>query len=61
MTVREPRKRGYRYTVRHSRGKSWAVDVWFWFNSFYFIKEKIRYFPTEEEARAFKKKKEAIL
>ena len=46
------------YIVRHSRGKSWAVDEW---EQWGHIKCKIDtwYFPTEEEARDFKQKKEA--
>ena len=59
MTALEPRKRGNRYSVRHSNGRTWAVDCYFWFNSYYFIRERTWYFETEEEAREFKKKKEA--
>ena len=44
------------YIVRHSRGMSWAVDEWERFGHFK-VKNKTWYFPTEQEARDFKKKK----
>ena len=44
------------YTVRHSNGKSWAVDKIEKFPKFS-IKEKTWYFPEEQQARDFRNDK----
>jgi len=53
------------YNVRHSMGKSWAVDEYEWWESRGHgrlgIKNKTRYFATREEADDFKRKKEQEL
>lgn len=46
-----------KYTVRHSNGKSWAVDEWEHFGHL-MCKNNTWYFPIREEAQAFKEKKE---
>lgn len=45
-----------RYSVRHSNGKSWAVDEWEHFGQ-YMCKNRTWYFPSEQEARDFKKRR----
>jgi len=47
-----------KYVVRHGHGKSWAVDRLEFIGEHHFIRANTRYFPTEEEARAFKQRKE---
>jgi len=49
--------KGLNYTHRHSRGRTWAVDEWYWFNQFYFIRQKTWYFDSEEQAIQFKERK----
>ena len=48
----------FRYIIRHSRGKSWAVDEWEKWGQLK-CKNRTWYFPTEEEAENFKKRKVA--
>ena len=47
-----------KYVVSHSNGMTWVVEEQVHWGSFFII-QKRRYFATEEEARAFKAKKEA--
>jgi len=49
-----------KFVVRHSHGRSWAVDklIYFGPKSKYYSKANTRYFPTPEEAEAFKKRSE---
>lgn len=46
-----------KYSVRHSNQRSWAVDCYEWRGKLGW-KVWTRYFDTEEEARAFKERKE---
>jgi len=50
------------YSVRHSSGKTWAVDEYEWWESRdrgrLGTKNKTWYLPTEEEAILFKQNKE---
>lgn len=52
----EPYQKEIRYEVRHSRGKSWAVDCYSKINDWWgWLKDWTQYFNTEEEAETFKK------
>jgi len=48
----------YKYQVRRSRGSSWAVDRLHLIGEHHHTRENTRYFPTKEEADAFKSRKE---
>ena len=52
----ETEHKGIKYTVRKTRGKTWAVDKLFCFGGGYYIKENTRYFKTQDEALKYKKK-----
>lgn len=56
----EPYQKEIKYVVRHSRGKSWAVDRFSQGEGFWsgWVKDWTRYFNTKAEAEAYKQKKE---
>ena len=49
-----------KYVVRHSRGKTWAVDELHILGGGLYTKQRIRYFKTEEKAREFKQRKDEV-
>ena len=49
-----------KYVVRHSRGKTWAVDELHILGRGYYTKQNTRYFKTEQKAIEFKQRKDEV-